>query len=196
MSSTDETRCVTLEEIRAMRERGELAAIADDAPEADLPDAFRGEAEVVRRRETLTRYWIPQGGGVEPHDAGLLYLRDDVDAVIAALAAERDALRAERERLALAICGGEDAPGYAGTQTVEALESVAMQNRNMHASTVNSLLRAETERDALRAEVERLRADAAKLVVALREADVFIKQNMGGLRNTKRDAILAEWDAK
>lgn len=40
----------------------------------------------------LQRYWNPQGGGVEPHDSGLLYLRDDVDAVIDALAAERDEL--------------------------------------------------------------------------------------------------------
>ena len=47
----------------------------------------------------LQKYWNPKGGGVEPHDAGMLYLRDDVDAVIAALAAERDALRAENERL-------------------------------------------------------------------------------------------------
>jgi hypothetical protein len=31
----------------------------------------------------------------------------------------------ERERLALAICGGEDAPGYANAQTVETLEKVA-----------------------------------------------------------------------
>ena len=51
------------------------------------------------------------------------------------------------------------------------------------------------ERDALRAENERLRAEAAKLAEALREADVFIKQNMGGLRNTKRDAILTAWEA-
>ena len=38
------------------------------------------------------------------------------------------ALEAERERLALAICGGEDAPGYANAQTVEALEKVANDN--------------------------------------------------------------------
>lgn len=37
-------------------------------------------------------------------------------------------LERERERLALAICGGEDAPGYANAQTVEALEKVVRDN--------------------------------------------------------------------
>ena len=47
----------------------------------------------------LQRYYNQNGGGVKPHDAGLLYLRDDVDAAIAALTAERDALRGENEAL-------------------------------------------------------------------------------------------------
>tara|TARA_R110000868_G_scaffold381184_1_gene647552 strand:+ start:1018 stop:1581 length:564 start_codon:yes stop_codon:yes gene_type:complete len=63
---------------------------------------------------------------------------------------ERDALTAERERLALAICGGEDAPGYANAQTVETLEHVAKQNCQSHGATINSLLAAEAERDRLR----------------------------------------------
>ena len=64
-------------------------------------------------------------------------------------ALEEDAgqLRAERERLALAICGGEDAPGYANAQTVETLEHVAKQNRQSHWATINSLLAEEAERD-------------------------------------------------
>ena len=57
----------------------------------------------------LQKYWNPKGGGVEPHDAGMLYLRDDVDAVIAALAAERDAMRAERERLRGILLAAVDA---------------------------------------------------------------------------------------
>ena len=56
-------------------------------------------------------------------------------------------LTAERERLALAICGGEDAPGYANAQTVETLEHVAKQNQQSHGATINSLLAAEAERD-------------------------------------------------
>ena len=56
-------------------------------------------------------------------------------------------LTAERERLALAICGGEDAPGYANAQTVETLEHVAKQNQQSHGATINSLLATEAERD-------------------------------------------------
>lgn len=43
---------------------------------------------------------------------------------IALLRAEIERLTRERERLALAICGGEDAPGYANAQTVETLHSL------------------------------------------------------------------------
>ena len=59
-----------------------------------------------------------------------------------------ECLAAERERLALAICGGEDAPGYANAQTVETLERVAKQNQQSHGATINSLLAAEAERDS------------------------------------------------
>ena len=63
-------------------------------------------------------------------------------------AADRiEQLTAERHRLALAICGGEDAPGYANAQTVETLEHVAKQNRQSHWATINSLLAEEAERD-------------------------------------------------
>jgi hypothetical protein len=51
-----------------------------------------------------------------------------------------DALIAERERLALAICGGEDAPGYANAQTVEALEEVARDNHNATMEQINRTL--------------------------------------------------------
>ena len=63
-------------------------------------------------------------------------------------AADRiEQLTAERDRLALAICGGEDAPGYAHAQTVEALEYALKQNRQSHWATINSLLAAQAERD-------------------------------------------------
>jgi hypothetical protein len=48
---------------------------------------------------------------------------------VAAIEAERDRLINEREQLALAICGGEDAPGYANAQTVETLEKIAERSR-------------------------------------------------------------------
>ena len=65
-------------------------------------------------------------------------------------------LRAERERLALAICGGEDAPGYANAQTVETLEGVARSNGQRAMADLDRLMRAEAERDAALAEVARL----------------------------------------
>ena len=65
-------------------------------------------------------------------------------------------LQAERERLALAICGGEDAPGYANAQTVETLEHVAKQNQQAHGATINSLLAAEAENARLREDLEEL----------------------------------------
>jgi len=66
------------------------------------------------------RYYIPSGGGVAPNPCGLIYLREEADAMINALASERDAavaraearvaeLEAEVERLraeSCATCGG------------------------------------------------------------------------------------------
>ena len=66
---------------------------------------------------------------------------------------------AENARLALAICGGEDAPGYANAQTVGTLEHVAKQNRQSHGATINSLLAAEAERDRYRKALEDIIAD-------------------------------------
>ena len=83
--------------------------------------------------------------------------------LVPALAAERDALRAEAERLQ------DDKSAL-----VLALAALSGTSKS---------------------EIERMRAKAAKLAEALREADVFIKRDMGGLRNTKRDAILADWEA-
>lgn len=55
----------------------------------------------------LQRHWNPKGGGVEPHDAGMLYLRDDVDAAIANLAAEREAALKRAEQAEDAIRADE-----------------------------------------------------------------------------------------
>ena len=72
-------------------------------------------------------------------------------------AADRiEQLTTERDRLALAICGGEDAPGYANAQTVETLEHVAKQNQQAHGATINSLLAAEAENARLREDLEEL----------------------------------------
>jgi len=58
---------------------------------------------------------------------------------------EMQELREERERLALAICGGEDAPGYANAQTVETLEKVARDNANATMEQINRTLAAEAK---------------------------------------------------
>lgn len=69
-----------------------------DHADTDLTD-LHGEAEMLRAENELQRYWVPTGGGIEPHGAGLLYRRQDVDIVLSAIATERDALRAEVEQL-------------------------------------------------------------------------------------------------
>jgi hypothetical protein len=54
-------------------------------------------------------------------------------------------LEKARERLALAICGGEDAPGYANAQTVETLERVARDNASATMEQINRTLAAEAK---------------------------------------------------
>jgi hypothetical protein len=54
-------------------------------------------------------------------------------------------LREERERLALAICGGEDAPGYANAQTVDTLEEVARDSANATMAHINHTLAVEAK---------------------------------------------------
>ena len=75
-------------------------------------------------------------------------------------AAEIEKLRGERERLALAICGGEDAPGYANAQTIETLEKVARDNHN---TTMEQIDRIKSQAS----EIERLRGEVAMAVESL-----------------------------
>ncbi len=56
-----------------------------------------------------------------------------------------EALTKERERLALAICGGEDLPGYANAQTVETLEKVARDNAKATMAEINRTLAVEAK---------------------------------------------------
>lgn len=86
---------------------------------------------------------------------------------------EVERLRAERERLALAICGGEDAPGYANAQTVETLERVARDSNSLHMRTLD-------EAAALRDQLGKMRADAIEAVnqvVAERQAGLHGKRS-------------------
>jgi hypothetical protein len=40
--------------------------------------------DIIKRAEAIPRYWVPTGGGVEQHPAGLLYRKEDVDDILAA----------------------------------------------------------------------------------------------------------------
>lgn len=82
-------------------------------------------------------------------------------------------LERERERLALAICGGEDAPGYANAQTVEDLEKVARDNAAWGMWQVDQTVQAQ--------------AKLAKAVEALREWDALIQHQYTGSRDAMSD---------
>lgn len=88
------------------------------------------------------------------HDRALIL--EERDRTFALMLARAEQAEAERERLALAICGGEDAPGYANAQTVETLEHVAKQNQLSHGATINSLLAAEAKNARLREALQSL----------------------------------------
>jgi chromosome segregation ATPase len=91
-------------------------------------------------------------------------------------------LEKERERLALAICGGEDAPGYANAQTVETLEKVARDNANATMEQINLTLDVEAKLsravDVLSECLER----NALLEAKLAECEARLGKAMEGLR--------------
>ena len=70
---------------------------------------------------------------------------------------EIERLRDEREQLALAICGGEDAPGFANAQTVEKLVEIAEQNRREVAREYERSAADRADAIAARAQVRRYR---------------------------------------
>jgi len=88
---------------------------------------------------------------------------------IEAQAAEIERLRGERERLALAICGGEDAPGYANAQTVETLIGVAEENRRFCHSERDRANSAESDAANARKVVRQLRDRLLRMDALLRE---------------------------
>lgn len=109
---------------------------------------------------------------------------EEADRAIANLQREYDkrgdrieALERERERLALAICGGEDLPGYANAQPVEALEKVARDNASFASWQIDQTAKAE--------------ARLAKAVEALQEIAADDFADVDGIRVYCR-AVLAE----
>jgi hypothetical protein len=99
---------------------------------------------------------VKRARNLGPHDS-IAYAEN----LAAELTDRIEALTAERERLALAICGGEDAPGYANAQTIETLERVAKQNQQSHGATINSLLVAEADNARLREALTGIKRAAA-----------------------------------
>ena len=73
---------------------------------------------------------------------------------IATLTAERDAAQDRAYRLAVAIMGGEDAPGLADSLPTETLETLARSNFQKHSEDIDRLI-------AAQAEIARLTADLA-----------------------------------
>lgn len=82
------------------------------------------------------------GGGaeMEKDDYGAWVSLDDHQARI-------ETLVNERERLALAICAGEDALGYANAQSVGTLEKVARDNHNATMAQIDITLSLEAKLD-------------------------------------------------
>ena len=70
---------------------------------------------------------------------------------------EIERLRDEREQLALAICGGEDAPGFANAQTVEKLVEIAEQSRREVAQEYQRTAADRADAIAARAQARRYR---------------------------------------
>jgi hypothetical protein len=83
---------------------------------------------------------------------------------VPALIARVRELEGERERLALAICGGEDAPGYANAQTVETLEKLARDSAKDMTQEIDRTLAAEATVATLTAQVEAMRGAAGEVL--------------------------------
>ena len=107
---------------------------------------------------------------------GYVYVRDDLHTAAAAAHDE------DRARLAVAICGGEDLPGYANSASTEELVRIACRSHSDHMETIDRLLKAQAKRGALAAQLAAAEArarssalDALAKVDAIRAADPVTK---------------------
>jgi acetyl-CoA carboxylase alpha subunit len=128
-----------------------LASRPPPARDVPLLSHYRGADALHHQEEEMTNDIVKRLR--EPWDQRQSRrVADEFEAadIIDALRAEVERLTGERERLALAICGGEDAYGYANAQTVATLEKVARDNHNATMAQINRTLAAEAERDKLR----------------------------------------------
>jgi len=81
---------------------------------------------------------------------------DEAADMLTTIAAENATLRDRAYKLAVAICGGEDAPGYADSIDVETLEDMARELNRVHmenADEIDELATLRAERDEWQLEV-------------------------------------------
>jgi hypothetical protein len=101
----------------------------------------------------------------------------------------------EREALSLAICGGEDAPGYAASLPVAVLEEVARSNRSSHIQALETVSRNlrhwRQECGKLHSRNDTLAARVAELEAALRSII-----DLGGACGSDKYADAADYIAR
>lgn len=86
----------------------------------------------------------------------------DDGVTIATLTAERDTAQDRAYRLAVAIMGGEDAPGLADSLPTETLETLARSNFQKHSEDIDRLIAAQAEIARLTAALATAREDGMR----------------------------------
>lgn len=147
---------------------------------------------------------------------------EELDALVALIAGSKidmlqraysaiTALRAERQQLAEAICGGEDFPGLLASTSVEALVEIARKGQRDHSAMIDDITDLLAERDEWKAAAEArhanpadfrywegryrdekaraLAAEAAALELAAKEADKYAYRH-GGLVSAAIRALI------
>lgn len=145
----------------------------------NFPDKIHGNARFIAAARDLVPALLAE------RDAAQTRARESALEALAAYGQAAEAHEAqmkaegERERLALAICGGEDLPGYANAASVEALEKIADQNRKWSMEMIDRVLAAE-------AALATARGDA------LEEAAAFVAANSAGV-SPREGWALSPW---
>ena len=94
--------------------------------------------------------------------AGAVYAAEQLEAdgvTIATLTADRDAAQYRAYHLAVAIMGGEDAPGLADSLPIETLEAMARAHSRLHLEDIDRLAAAQAEIARLTAALATARED-------------------------------------
>lgn len=123
----------------------------------------------------ITCYMVPSGKGVKEHPGGMLYLRTDVDSLLAELAAERDHERARRvaveEAGDLYLRVANEMAERAEKAEESDAESIAMYRRARDRAE-----KAEAERNAFRLWADSQRKDILALRQRAEEAEAELAE--------------------